>query len=170
MEHAGTFLDIRKILILSIAGNMPDAATAISLFMTKTRSRRWMVCGIGITRDITPDLKLGNILGVFTGCVLTLFKRLLCVELNMAEEQRLAFIEQHDGVKGAVDFARQGMQIYRTCVLRSRKRGFGNPHHASLPEYRRGFIESYLAFKNYVKTHNAMLSGTETEPTTKRDA
>jgi hypothetical protein len=73
----------------------------------------------------------------------------------MAEEQRLAFIEQRDGVKGTIAFAEQGMQIYRTCVLRSRKRGFDRPHHASLPEYRRVFIESYLAFKNYVKTHNA---------------
>lgn len=74
----------------------------------------------------------------------------------MAEEQRLAFVEQRDGVEGAVEFARQGIKIYRTCVLRSMKRGFAKPHHASLPEYRRGFIESYLAWKHYIKTHNAL--------------
>lgn len=68
----------------------------------------------------------------------------------MAEEQRLAFVEQRDGKQAAIAFARQGMQVYRTCVLRSRKRGFDRPHHASFPEYRRGFIESYLAFKGYV--------------------
>jgi hypothetical protein len=37
--------------------------------------------------------------------------------------------------------------------LHSRKRGFNPPHHASLPEYRQGFIESYLAFKAYIKNN-----------------
>ena len=68
----------------------------------------------------------------------------------MAEEERLSFTEKRDGIDGAVAFAKQSMAVYRTCVLRSRKRGFDRPHHASLPEYRRGFIESYLAFKRYV--------------------
>lgn len=68
----------------------------------------------------------------------------------MQEKKRLAFVEQRDGAKEAVAFAKRTMQTYRTCVLRSRKRGFKNPHHASLPEYRRGFIESYLVFKKYV--------------------
>ena len=72
----------------------------------------------------------------------------------MAEEQRLAFVQARDGVPGAVAFARQTMMIYRTSVLRSRKRGIDKPHFASLPEYRRGFIESYLAFKDYAATHD----------------
>lgn len=29
-----------------------------------------------------------------------------------------------------------------------------SPHHASFREYRRGFIESYVAFKVYVELHN----------------
>jgi hypothetical protein len=62
------------------------------------------------------------------------------------ETARLAFIEQRDGKQAASEFARRTMAIYRTAVLCSRKRG-KVPHHASLPEYRRGFIESYLAFK-----------------------
>jgi hypothetical protein len=70
--------------------------------------------------------------------------------MNNIETQRLASIEAQDGKHGAVDFARRTMAIYRTCVLRSRKRGFTTPHHASLPEYRRGFIESYCAFKSYL--------------------
>ena len=80
----------------------------------------------------------------------------------MAEEQRLAFVEQRDGVQGAVAFARQGIKIYRSCVLQSARRGYGvkgsayadkSPHHASFREYRRGFIDSYLAFKAYVELH-----------------
>jgi len=70
--------------------------------------------------------------------------------MNNTETQRLAFIEARDGKTGAADFARRTMSIYRTCVLRSRKRGFATPHHASLPEYRRGFIESYCALKSYL--------------------
>lgn len=71
------------------------------------------------------------------------------------EERRLAFVKARDGVAGAVDFARQGTEVYRKAVLCSRKRGFERPHHASLPEYRRGFIESYLAFKRYVRQHSS---------------
>ena len=80
----------------------------------------------------------------------------------MSERQRLSFVEQRDGIHGAVDFARQGIKIYRSCVLQSAKRGYGakgsayadrKPHHASFREYRRGFIESYLAFKAYVELH-----------------
>lgn len=70
--------------------------------------------------------------------------------MNNLESERLGFVEARDGKNGAVEFARRTMAIYRTCVLRSRKRGFANPHHASLPEYRRGFIESYCAFKTYL--------------------
>jgi len=71
----------------------------------------------------------------------------------MAEEQRIAFVEERDGIAGAVDFARRTIRQYRTAVLNSRKRGSVKPSHASLPEYRRGFIESYLAFKRYIAAH-----------------
>jgi hypothetical protein len=68
----------------------------------------------------------------------------------MIEEERLTFIAKRDGIDGAVDFARRAMSQYRIAVLNSRKRGSVKPSHASLPEYRRGFIESYLAFKKYI--------------------
>lgn len=71
----------------------------------------------------------------------------------MAEEARLALVEAREGVAGAVAFARQTLRLYRKAVLTSRKRGFSQPHFASLPEYRRGFIESYLAFKKYAAEH-----------------
>ena len=80
----------------------------------------------------------------------------------MTETDRLAFVEQRDGIQGAVAFARQGVRIYRSCVLQSARRGYGvkgsayadkTPHHASFREYRRGFIESYIAFKAYVELH-----------------
>ena len=69
----------------------------------------------------------------------------------MAESSRLLFIETRDGVTGAKDFALRTLKIYRSAVLHSRKRGFPHPHHASLPQYRREFITSYLSFKHYLK-------------------
>lgn len=67
------------------------------------------------------------------------------------EESRLAFLEQRDGTEGALDFALRTRSIYRKAVLMSRKRGHTKPHHASLPEYRRGFIESYVTLKRYIE-------------------
>ena len=69
-----------------------------------------------------------------------------------AEKQRLGFVEIRDGIAGAIAFAMQCRSQYRQAVLTSRKRGFTKPSFASLPEYRRGFIESYLAFKRYIET------------------
>jgi len=72
------------------------------------------------------------------------------------EHQRLRFVEQRDGLAGALAFAKQTRAVYRTCVLRSRKRGFTNPHHASLAEYRRAFIESYLVLKHFIAYHEKL--------------
>lgn len=66
----------------------------------------------------------------------------MCNECN-----RLAFVRNRDGT--ATDFAKQIVSQYRKAVLTSRKRGYAKPSHASLPEYRRGFIESYLVAKRY---------------------
>jgi|GEM_PF-1563917 len=78
------------------------------------------------------------------------------VEIAMeAEKQRLGFVENRDGIAGAIAFAMQCRSQYRKAVLTSRKRGLTKPSHASLPEYRRGFIESYLAFKRYIETPNS---------------
>ena len=69
----------------------------------------------------------------------------------MTETARLAFIEERDGIAAAIEFSKRTMQLYRKCVLMSRKRGYDKPHHASLPEYRRTFIASYLSFKSYLR-------------------
>jgi len=69
----------------------------------------------------------------------------------MAEEQRLKFMKERDGVEGAVAFARQTLKAYRMSLRRSRKRGFDPIHHATLPEFRRGFVESCLAFRAYLR-------------------
>lgn len=71
-------------------------------------------------------------------------------EALMGEGQRLAFIEASDGLSAAVEFAQRTLRIYRRAVLTSRKRGHVKPHHASIPQYRREFIESYCAFKRYL--------------------
>ena len=71
----------------------------------------------------------------------------------MIEDQRLAFIEKRSGVQSAILFAKQTLKIYRSSVLRSSKRGFDKPHHASFSGYRKTFIQSYLAFKKYVGKH-----------------
>lgn len=68
----------------------------------------------------------------------------------MCEQERINFIIQRDGIEGAVDFCKRTMKIYRTAVLRSRKRGHDKPHHASIPEFRRKFIKSYCAFKKFI--------------------
>jgi hypothetical protein len=69
-------------------------------------------------------------------------------ELSMCSEcERLSFIKGRDGT--AIPFARQVVSQYRKAVLTSRKRGYTNPSHASLPEFRRKFIESYLIAKRY---------------------
>lgn len=69
----------------------------------------------------------------------------------MSEFERLAFVTHRDGPEAALAFARQTLFVYRTCLFRSRKRGFSFPHHASLPEYRRAFVQSCLELRNYLK-------------------
>lgn len=71
----------------------------------------------------------------------------------MNELIRLAFVEERYGVGEAVAFAVRTARIYRTSLLRSRKRGYPNPHHASLPGYRKGCIESYVILKQYAARH-----------------
>jgi hypothetical protein len=72
------------------------------------------------------------------------------------EEDRLRFIEGRDGKAAAVDFARRTYRQYRECLLLKRRvldtRGQKDrkPHHATLPEYRCGFVESCVAFRRYL--------------------
>lgn len=69
----------------------------------------------------------------------------------MNETTRLEFIEGRDGKEAAMAFAQTTLTIYTKALLQSRKRGFTRPHHASLPEYRRSFIESILILRQYVR-------------------
>ena len=75
-----------------------------------------------------------------------------------AEQSRLAFIEQRDGRAGVEDFARRTYSKYRECLLLKRRvldaRGMHDKkvHHATVADYRRGFVESCLVFRRYLRT------------------
>lgn len=69
------------------------------------------------------------------------------------ETARLAFVTNRDGLEAAVAFARRTLIVYRASLFRSRKRGFNPPHHASLVEYRRGFILSCLSFRSFIRSN-----------------
>lgn len=75
----------------------------------------------------------------------------------MCETARLTFIEQRDGLEGAIAFAKQTIKTYRTCVLHSRKHGKTSNHYASVSEYKRTFIESYLSFKAFLEKNNVYM-------------
>lgn len=65
----------------------------------------------------------------------------------MAEEKRLAFVEKRDGVKSAILFAEQGIRQYRKAVI---KEGWG------LKIFKKQYIESYYAFKKYIRFHKEL--------------
>jgi len=67
------------------------------------------------------------------------------------ETQRLSFVIERDGMEGAVIFAKQTYHAYRAALKLSRKRGCQKPHHATLPEYREGFVMSCLAFRKFIR-------------------
>lgn len=70
------------------------------------------------------------------------------------EQSRIAFIEQRDGIRAAHAFVVQTYKMYRRALMMSRKRKSTNVHFASLPEYRRGFIESCVVFRAYKQRYN----------------
>ncbi len=61
----------------------------------------------------------------------------------MSEKARIAFLVERDGRDVAIQWVRRTLRIYRASVL-------GRGHFASSPAYRRGFIESYLGFKEWL--------------------
>ena len=67
-----------------------------------------------------------------------------------SEQQRIAFIEDRDGSQAAMNFVKTTYDTYRRSLTQSRKRGHQKPHHASLPEYRPGFIRSCVEFRAYM--------------------
>lgn len=95
--------------------------------------------------------------------------------MHQHEINRLQFLATRDGNDAAIAFAKQTYVTYRRALLQSRKRGrfisaedgeasylmkvqfdrlqngpVRNVHHASLPEYRRNFIESCVVFRNLI--------------------
>jgi len=62
----------------------------------------------------------------------------------MLETSRLNFLIQRDGMEGALEFARRTLVSYRRHVLSGK---------FDKLMMRRGFIESYLTFKRFIKQH-----------------
>lgn len=73
------------------------------------------------------------------------------------EIERIACVEQRDGVDGALEFARRTVDIYRKAVLQTVRRGNAKAHFASSIQFKRGFIESYLELKRYLHKHDRLL-------------
>ena len=72
------------------------------------------------------------------------------------ERRCITFLCARDGIAGASEYCERTSQIYRRSVLTSRKRGHMHVHFASLPEYRRQFIASYLDFKRFALRHRQL--------------
>lgn len=62
------------------------------------------------------------------------------------EERHLRFNTLEEGLA----FARQTLNVYRKA-LRLKGCNGERLHHASLPQYRRGFIESCLVFRRFIR-------------------
>jgi len=59
------------------------------------------------------------------------------------ERERIGFLLRRDGLSSTLRWVDQTMKIYRRAVLNKH-------HHASLPEYRRKYIQSYCDFKHWL--------------------
>ncbi len=59
------------------------------------------------------------------------------------ERERIEFLLQRDGLMSTLGWADRTMRIYRSAVLNKH-------HHASLPEYRHKYIQSYCDFKHWL--------------------
>lgn len=70
-----------------------------------------------------------------------------------SELERLQFVEQRDGLEGALSFARQTLKVYWNCVKRKPgarpgaeyfvRPGYGNA-------YRRSLIEAIITLRKYI--------------------
>jgi plasmid stabilization system protein ParE len=60
-----------------------------------------------------------------------------------SEQERIAFLLGRDGPEATAEWVRRTLRIYRRAVLTP-------GHFAGLPEFRRGFIESYCAFRRWL--------------------
>ncbi len=66
------------------------------------------------------------------------------------EWDRVLFVQERDGMDGAREFVKRTYVTYKEC-LRQKGRNGTKRHHASLPQYRRRFIESCLTFREYLR-------------------
>lgn len=68
----------------------------------------------------------------------------------MSEWDRIYFVQERDGMPAAREFVKRTLAKYAECL---RKKGLNGakPHHASFPQYRRGFVESCVAFRDYLR-------------------
>ncbi len=66
----------------------------------------------------------------------------------MSEADRIAFMEQRDGVPAAREFAEQTLQVYRSAARpdRSGKKGFAHDI-----RFRASFVESLLYLRAYLR-------------------
>ena len=76
--------------------------------------------------------------------------------IHQHELDRIEFLTQRDGIDSAMVFVNATYKTYRKALMQSRKRGYGKPgkpapHHATLPEYRRSFIESCVTFRHFIQ-------------------
>lgn len=70
---------------------------------------------------------------------------------SQSEVQRIKFVINTHGMTEAIRFATTTEKVYRTSVLRSRKRGFDKPNHLSFSPFRERAILSYLQFRDFLK-------------------
>lgn len=71
------------------------------------------------------------------------------------EQDRLSFLVNRDGVEGAYKFALQTRNTYRKTFFARDRNGRKLFVHDRV--YRRGYIESYLAFKRFCEDYNKSL-------------
>ena len=76
------------------------------------------------------------------------------------EADRFNFLVDRDSLEEALVFAERTYKSYRMAVLRDGKRtlptkAVGARHFASLPTYRKEYIQSYLYLKNKVLTNQS---------------
>lgn len=66
------------------------------------------------------------------------------------EINRILFVINRDGIDSAILFAKQTIRIYRSGVLRTRKKYPHGWSHLSLTEYKKHAIVSYMQLRHFI--------------------
>lgn len=69
----------------------------------------------------------------------------------MSEWNRILFVQERDGMVAAREFVKRTYAKYKECLRMTGPKHGRKLHHASLPQFRRGFVESCLAFRDYLR-------------------